>query len=371
MLALVGCLFVALALPSCASAGGPSGVALPSGNLNGWKQIFTEDFDRDAGTGSFPGAAYGSKWDVYKDGTPDTTGKATYMPSKVLSAHDGILDWYLHSEGGRPLTATTLPRLVSSNAYMGTTYGRFVTRFKITETAPHYSQVFLLWPDSERWPADGEFDFPAGDLGDTIGATAIHANSNLQREQFQSNYTFTTWHTAALEWAPGNARFYVDGNLIGSTSSQVASNPMHYVLQMEATETSDTAPSAGTSTHMQLDWFAAYSYSPSTVASPGATTGDGTDPAAGGNTNTAAIARIGVKPGHCKKTKARTVSGSVAIRFPSKAKRRAVRMSGKRIRRFSNIDTTSLTNGAHKIAVGYNKPGHRRMHGCAWVNVAN
>ena len=189
LLAVIGILLVALTLPSCASAGGPSGIAVPSGNLNGWKQIFTEDFDKDAPIGSFPGrCAYGSKWDVYKDGTPDTTGKATYMPSKVLSARDGILDWYLHSEGGEPYTATALPRLVSPNAYKGITYGRFVTRFKITETAPRYSQVFLLWPDSEKWPADGEFDFPAGDLGSTIGATAIHANPSYSNEQFQSNY---------------------------------------------------------------------------------------------------------------------------------------------------------------------------------------
>jgi beta-glucanase (GH16 family) len=344
---------------------------VPSGNLNGWKQIFTEDFDKTAATGAFPGDAYGPRWDVYSDGTPDTTGKATYMPSKVLSAHDGILDWYLHSEGGRPLTATTLPNLVGTNAYQGITYGRFVTRFKITEPAPRYSQVFLLWPDSERWPADGEFDFPAGDLGDTIGATAIHANPTIEREQFQSNLTFTSWHTAALEWSPGSAKFYVDGHSIGSTTTQVASDPMHYVLQMEATETSDTAPSADVATHMQLDWFAAYSYSPNTTASPGATTGVGGEQPGADNPYTAEIARISVKAGRCNRSKAQSVSGLFAVRFPASAKRRAVRMSGKPIRRFTNIDTTSLTNGAHKVAVGYNKPGHRRMHGCAWVNVAN
>lgn len=373
LLAVVAVSLVGLALTPGASAAGPSGVAMPSGNLNGWEQIFAEDFDRHAGIGSFPGGAYGARWDVYPDGTPDTTNKATYMPSKVLSAHDGVLDWYLHSVGGRPYAATALPRLVSANAYQGIRYGRFVTRFKITESAPRYSQVFLLWPDSENWPAHGEFDFPAGDLGSTIGATAIRANPTIERQQFETNYTYTTWHTAALEWTPGDARFYIDGNLIGSTTNQVSSNPMHYVLQMEATETNDTPPSASTSTHMQLDWFAAYAYAPNTIASPGATVGDGTDPpsTSNGNPYTAKIAQIAIKSGRCSRLRARTVNGNLAVRFPSNAKRRSVRMSGKRVRRFTKIDTTSLTNGAHKIAVGYNQPGHRRMRGCAWVNVAN
>ncbi|MGH2906023.1 MAG: family 16 glycosylhydrolase [Solirubrobacterales bacterium] len=348
-------------MPAAARAAGPSGVAMPSGNLDGWKQIFSDDFDKDAGVGHFPGGAYGGDWDVYSDGTPDTTGKATYMPSKVLSARDGMLDWYLHSEGDRPYTATALPKIAGSNAYKGITYGRFTTRFRVTEAAPRYSQVFLLWPDSERWPADGEFDFPAGDLGGTIGATAIHAQSSYENEQFPSPFGYTGWHTATLEWSPGLARFFVDGQLIGATSQKVAHNPMHYVLQVESTETSASGPSTTISTHLQLDWISVWSYSPGTPASQGN----------GGGGATAVTARISVKPGRCTRSKARTVNGLIGLRFPARARHRTARIAGRRLANVSSINTKRVANGLHKIAVGYRKPGHRRTHGCAWVNVSN
>jgi beta-glucanase (GH16 family) len=324
--------------------------------------------------GQFPGTVYGSKWDVYPDGTPDTNHWGVYEPSKVLSVHDGVLDWYLHTENGKPMTATAVPAVTGSNPYKGLTYGRYVTRFKVTQSAPRFSQTFLLWPDSEKWPDDGEFDFPAGDLGDTLHSASIFANHNLQTEGFGSPARFTSWHTATLEWTPGKARFYIDGDPIGTTTQQVASNPMHYVLQVETTENGPGLPDPNLTTDLQLDWIAVYSYSPSTQASPGATDGGGGGGpvgGGGGGGGSAVTARIAVKPGRCARQKVRTVSGAIELRFPAATHNRKARLAGKHLRRFASIDTTTVTNGHHKIAFGYNKTGHRRMHGCAWVNVAN
>jgi hypothetical protein len=78
----------------------------PTGDLPGWKQVFVEDFTTgDVPLGAFPGPLYQEKWSAgYKDGTPDTAGqvsggKSGYYPSKVLSVQNGMLDWFLHSEG--------------------------------------------------------------------------------------------------------------------------------------------------------------------------------------------------------------------------------------------------------------------------------
>ncbi|GGH98149.1 hypothetical protein GCM10007170_30030 [Arthrobacter liuii] len=68
----------------------PDGVAMPVGDLAGWKQVFTEDFTSgEVPIGAFPGPAYDAKWSAnYLDGTPDTAGqmyesKSGYYPSNL------------------------------------------------------------------------------------------------------------------------------------------------------------------------------------------------------------------------------------------------------------------------------------------------
>ncbi len=68
---------------------------MPVGDLPGWKQIFTENFNTPVSLGNFPGRVYSAKWDVYKDGWLDTAGQLgkpyRYFPSKVVSVKKGML----------------------------------------------------------------------------------------------------------------------------------------------------------------------------------------------------------------------------------------------------------------------------------------
>jgi len=41
----------------------------------------------------------------------------------------------------------------------GLLYGRYAIHFK-ADPVPGYKTSWLLWPDSEKWPQDGEIDFP-------------------------------------------------------------------------------------------------------------------------------------------------------------------------------------------------------------------
>jgi len=52
-LATVGIIVVILA--HAATTVGPSGVAMPAGDLNGWKLIFNDDFTTDVPLGGFSG----------------------------------------------------------------------------------------------------------------------------------------------------------------------------------------------------------------------------------------------------------------------------------------------------------------------------
>ena len=74
---------------------------MPVGDLPGWKQVFTDDFNAPVPLGSFP-AAVSARWGAYSNTSHDTTGNGRYYSEKVLSVSDGKL-WRWSLETGRPL----------------------------------------------------------------------------------------------------------------------------------------------------------------------------------------------------------------------------------------------------------------------------
>lgn len=232
------------------SGGSPSGQAAPHGDLPGWHQKYVEDFATDVATGSFPGA-YASHWYAYADGVKDTSRNGTYMPSKVLSVHDGVLDYAIHSEGGQHLVSAPVMR----DTY-GQVYGRYSVRFR-SDQLGGYKNAWLLWPDSGRWPDDGEIDGPEGDLDGTINAFSHFARPSGGQDVFTSNASFSSWHTVTIEWVPGRVTFHLDGAVLGTSTQNVPTTAMHWVLQTE-TSLGGSAPANGVAGHVLIDWVALY-----------------------------------------------------------------------------------------------------------------
>ena len=229
----------------------PSGAAAPTAAVRGWRPVYVEDFPVRNATGTFPSAGYQKHWDVYADGWKDTSHNGTYMPSQVLSVHDGVLDYDIHSAGGKHLVAA--PWLTDT---AGTRFGRYSIRFRADEL-PGYKTAWLLWPDSERWPQDGEIDFPEADLGrgDTISAFSHHASARGGQDQYATKATAHGWHTATVEWVPGKVTFFLDGAHVGTSTTMVPSTAMHWVLQTE-TALDGTAPASTVRGHVLVDWVA-------------------------------------------------------------------------------------------------------------------
>jgi hypothetical protein len=228
----------------------PSGVAAPRGDLPGWNQTYVEDFGTPVALGGFPGV-YTNHWYAYADGVKDTSRNGTYMPSKVLSVHDGVLDYWIHSENGQHLVSAP----VLKDTYHQS-YGRYSVRFR-SDSLPGYKNAWLLWPDSERWPTDGEIDFPEGNLDGTIHGFAHYASAAGGQDAFSTGASFRDWHTATIEWLPGKVTFVLDGKVIGSSTTNVPSTAMHWVLQTE-TALSGGAPSDSVSGHVLVDWVTLY-----------------------------------------------------------------------------------------------------------------
>ncbi|MBI1375933.1 MAG: family 16 glycosylhydrolase [Frankiales bacterium] len=226
---------------------------MPKGDLPGWTQIFADDFSKDAALGSFL-SAYGTRWTAYPSPWKDTSGNGTYDPARTLSASNGLMDIWVHTVNGVHYVSAPMPKLPKM------TYGRYSVRFQADST-PGYKVAWLLWPDSDSWPADGEIDFPEGDLSSTISAYAHYASSSGGQDAFELSTTFSGWHTSTVEWKPGKVVFYLDGKVIGTSTKLVPSKPMHWVLQTE-TRLSGGAPSNSASGHVRVDWVTAYSYTP-------------------------------------------------------------------------------------------------------------
>ena len=241
------------------NASAPSGEAMPVGDLAGWHQIFANDFDTDVSLGNFPGSAYGRDFTTYANNTPDTAGQhgapSRYEPSQVVSVNNGLLNLYLHTGNGVPMAAAILPSIPGNHLY-----GKYSVRFR-SDALKGFKVAWLLWPDSGVWPGDGEIDFPESDLSENINAFMHHQNgsSGSDQDAYSSPASYTSWHTASIEWTPNSVNFILDGTSIGTSTERIPANPMHWILQTEACLTG--CPAASTAGNLQIDWVTAYARS--------------------------------------------------------------------------------------------------------------
>jgi beta-glucanase (GH16 family) len=126
-----------------------------------------------------------------------------------------------------------------------------------------YKTAWLLWPDSEVWPRDGEIDFPEGELSSSVHAFMHHKGAKLGSEQdaYSTGTTYEKWHTAIIEWSLSTVSYYLDGELIGRSTEHIPNTPMHWVLQTE-TSTTGVVPSNSTEGHVLVAWVAVYAPAP-------------------------------------------------------------------------------------------------------------
>lgn len=247
----------------------PSGEKVPIGDLKGWKQVFYDDFTKDAPLGSWGSecdgkaivytGAQGQKWRSYPTCYKDTYQKRPYRADSVLSVKNGVLNFFLHPVAGQPAGANPSPLLTDTSQYL--LYGRFTARIKVDNpTLQEYHIAWLLWPETNKWPDDGEEDFPEGSLGGKI--TGFHhyagagACQGCQDKADLPGETFTEWHTYTIEWIPGNVKYILDEKVVLNSDKWVPTKPMRWQLQTE------TNGKGSHSANMMVDWVAAYKYVP-------------------------------------------------------------------------------------------------------------
>jgi hypothetical protein len=254
----------------------PSGVAAPTTSLTGWKLIVSDDFTvdstsadgmnwkslTDAGKIVYKGKNIATNsttsWVTYPETFLDTYQKRPYKSGDVLSTHNGVLDFYLHSVNGQPAGANPSVILSGSSTYQ--TYGRYSARYKIdTHNVQGYYTAWLLWPQLDSNYKCAESDFPEGQLSESATGGYAHYGCNglVDSTYPRPAVDLTQWHTYTQEWGPGYRKYYIDTTLVLTTTNQVWSQPERWQLQ---TETNGTATFG--QGHLLVDWVAVYQYAP-------------------------------------------------------------------------------------------------------------
>ena len=249
----------ATALARSPHVSAPAGAPMPTGDIPGWHQVFADNFNQNVPLGSFP-AAVASTWGhSYPDGLKDTSKNGTYMPSKVVSIANGMMNLHLHTTQGIHMVAAAVPTIPGApGTDGGLLYGRYVIRFR-ADAVPGYKIANLLWPDSGVWPRDGEIDFPEANLTSTLWGVVHYQAGTSATDQalFDSQVTPTGWHTATTTWLPSGVTFQLDGTTVGTVTTRIPDTPMHLVIQTE-TWTSGPAPTSAAAGNVQIDWLAVY-----------------------------------------------------------------------------------------------------------------
>lgn len=167
-----------------------------------------------------------TKWSFQiGDGCPDLcgwgNGEEQFYTAENATVEDGVLRITAQEDsmGGRAYTSARLRTLGKAEW----TYGRIEVRAKLTRTAGFWPAVWML-PSEEQyggWAASGEIDILEvfGNDSFTVHGTVHFGGESPRNTSAGGSYSIRlrdfsrAFHDFAIEWVPGEIRWYVDGNL--------------------------------------------------------------------------------------------------------------------------------------------------------------
>ncbi|HEX6922478.1 MAG TPA: carbohydrate binding domain-containing protein [Bacillales bacterium] len=178
-----------------------------------WKLIWDDEFnERKIDT---------SKWNFIEGGGGYGNNELQNYTSRKKNARieDGHLVIEAHKEQyqGNDYTSAKL----TTEGKGDWTYGRFEIRAKLPEGQGIWPAIWMMPTDYQlygTWPSSGEIDIMEllGDDPDTVYGTLHFGNPHSQAGAPYSleEGSFTdSYHTFAIEWEPGEFRWYIDGKL--------------------------------------------------------------------------------------------------------------------------------------------------------------
>ncbi len=208
-----------------------------------WQLVHSDDF---SGT-----AVDTSKWSIYGPWIPGHAGNGI-RDGRAISVGNGLL-----TITARMVDGTLVSGGMSSRHNQ--TYGKFEFRARVdADPSLATSGAVLTWPDSGRWPIDGENDiFETGVEADRNPVKSfVHYGSTNEQYWFHHNgVAGTAWHDYAMEWTPSSIKIFRDGAHVWTLSDTAAIPDVahHMAIQLDAFKKS----MSGT-VKLQVDWIKIY-----------------------------------------------------------------------------------------------------------------
>jgi len=149
------------------------------------------------------------------------------------------------------------------------TFGMWQVRARF-QAGTGYGQALILWPESNRWPQDGELDFAEAPHPDKKSVSqTIHWGDGNETDSQQVAGDFTQWHVYSVIWRPGGVQMLIDNRVYYDTTRsgdhpQIPHSPMHLAMQQEPgpLNPDDWIPPPGPGTPeqvtMHIDWVRLY-----------------------------------------------------------------------------------------------------------------
>ncbi|WP_214731176.1 carbohydrate binding domain-containing protein [Exiguobacterium sp. s195] len=195
-----------------------------------WKLVWSDEFSKAEIDHSKWNFETGN-WIVDKDGNPVAAGwgnnEKQFYKDKNENAFvkDGKLVIRAKKEQASDQFGTydyTSAKLTTKGTF-SKTYGRYEMRAKLP-TGKGLWPAFWMLPEEDRyggWAASGEIDIMEswGSQPDKVAGTIHYGETWPNNKYTGKDYHFAEgdgidkWHTYAVEWEPGEIRWYVDGQL--------------------------------------------------------------------------------------------------------------------------------------------------------------
>ncbi len=220
----------------------PSALAPPGpGALPGYRLAYVTDFS---------GASIPPGWDVF-----------TGIPGGDPGGHFGVS----HTR----VTAGVLELLTYRNpAYhdrwvtggicqcgRARVYGAYFVRSR--QSGPGPNEVQLLWPLTNRWPPEIDFNETGGSATSTTTSVHFGAHNTVLRSGVRVD--MTAWHTWGVVWTPSEILFVVDGRVFGRVSDPAAIPRVRMTLDFEQRAMCSLHRQCPTAPEqMEVDWVAEY-----------------------------------------------------------------------------------------------------------------
>jgi hypothetical protein len=199
---------------------------------------------------NFKGNSFPVGWDVFTGipgGAPGGQFAATHV---VVSG--GLLRlnaWKDHKYQNRWVTGGLC------QCGLTRTYGAYFVRSRVTGGGAN--EVQLLWPKTNTWPPEIDFNENGGSLTSTSSTVHWGASNHAIRRVLQMD--MTAWHTWGVVWTPSSIKYIVDGRVWTSITLAAAITRVPMRLDLEQRTICSQhrqCPTAPVS--MLVDWIVEY-----------------------------------------------------------------------------------------------------------------